>query len=422
MKNTTSGLLSNRWLLNLLIGFITTVVVPISTFVLPSNSQSKRPVYIVAHRCNEGSWATNAVQKHGVNAIEADFRYGTKDGVTGWFLAHDDLNGKREKLDVWLNAVSQEASRPNSPLQILHIDIKTPDAPLDELFDRIRGKLPFVNLIFDVGGVGSGKYLTGIKQRILKDPRAVAAMGFDDSPTDVNNFFQTAGYPLNKYWYEIGVAAGLVWSQTEQNWTREAIKARDAGLGPKVVIWTFENKSTVKYWLDQGVDGILVNSSQCYGRAGTASDADVHVASAKNLTNTEYGTRNSNAFGITTGRGETVSDNRMSYDVTIKTGDKTGAGTDSNIYLTMDGVLGRTKEIQINQFISGNAFERNQTDRFTLKNIKTIGEFPRSVKIRSDGKFAGSGWYLESITINGKTARFDRWIESGKLEATAPMN
>jgi hypothetical protein len=322
---------------------------------------------------------------------------------------------KNRALDVWLNAVSQ------APPALLHVDIKTPDAPLAELFDKLRSKLPSVNLIFDIGLVKDGKYLTAIKSRILNDPRSVAAMGFDDSPTDVNNFFQKEGYPLNKYWYEIGVAAGLVWSKTEQDWTREAIKARDAGLGPKVVIWSFENKSTVNYWLEQGVDGILVNSSQCFGLAGTGSDADVHVASAKQLTNAEYGTR-SNAFGITTGSGATVSDNRMSYDVSIKTGDKTGAGTDSNIYLTLDGVLGRTKEIQVNQFISGNAFERNQTDRFTLKNIKTIGEFPRSIKIRSDGKFAGSAWYLESITINGKTARFDRWIESGKLEVTAPMN
>ncbi|WP_373541711.1 PLAT/LH2 domain-containing protein [Chamaesiphon sp.] len=415
MKNITSDLLSNRWLLNLSIGFVTAVVVPFSAFVLPSNSQSKRPVYVIAHRCNAGSWVKNVVQKQGVNAIEADFMYGTKNGVTGWFLAHDDLSGNRETLDAWLNAVSQ------APLALLHVDIKTPDAPLDELFDKIRAKLPSVNLIFDIGLVKDGKYLTPIKSRILNDPRAVAAMGFDDSPTDVNNFFQNAGYPLNKYWYEIGVAAGLVWSKTEQDWTREAIKARDAGLGPKVVIWTFENKSTVNYWLEQGVDGILVNSSQCFGLAGTGSDADVHVASAKKLTNAEYGTR-SNAFGITTGSGATVSDNRMSYDVTIKTGDKTGAGTDSNIYLTLDGVLGRTREIQINQFISGNAFERNQTDRFTLKNIKTIGEFPRSIKIRSDGKFAGAAWYLESITINGKTARFDRWIESGKLEVSAPMN
>jgi hypothetical protein len=417
MKNATSGLLSKRWLLNLSIGFVTAVVVPFSAFVMPSNSQSKRPVYIVAHRCNEGSWATSAVQKQGVNAIEADFMYGTKDGVTGWFLAHDNLNGNREALDFWLNAVSQ------APPALLHVDIKTPNAPLAELFDKIRAKLPSVNLIFDIGLVKDGKYLTAIKSRILNDPRSVAAMGFDDSPTDVNNFFQKEGYPLNKYWYEIGVAAGLRWSQTEQDWTREAIKSRNAGIGPKVVIWTFERKSTVKYWLEEGVDAILVNSSSCYGRTtAMATDADVHVKTAKALTNAEYGTRNSNAFVITSGGSTTSGNQTRNYEVSIKTGNKTGAGTDSNIYLTLSGVLGRTEEIQVNQFISGNAFERNNTDTFMLKNIINIGEVLRSVKIRSDDKFAGSAWYLESITINGKTVKIDKWIQTGSLEVVVPFN
>jgi PLAT/LH2 domain len=111
----------------------------------------------------------------------------------------------------------------------------------------------------------------------------------------------------------------------------------------------------------------------------------------------------------------------MSYEVRIKTGNKTGAGTDSNIYLTLDGVLGRTREIQVNQFISGNAFERNKTDTFTLKNIPTIGEYPRSVKIRSDGKYPGSAWYLESITINGKTAQINQWIDTGSLTVEVPL-
>lgn len=416
------GTANKRRLLSRSIGFITALVVPISTFVLPSNSQNKRPVYIVAHRCNEGSWATNAVQKQGVNAIEADFMYGTKDGVTGWFLAHDNLNGNREALDFWLNAVSQ------APPALLHVDIKTPNAPLPELFDKIRAKLPSVNLIFDVGLVKDGKYLAGIKTRILRDPKAVAALGFDDSPTDVNNFFQKERYPLKKYWYAIGVAAGLPWSQTEQNWTREAIKSRNAGIGPKVVIWTLETKGTVKYWLDEGVDAILVNASACYGRTTAFStDADVHVTTAKNLTNAEYGTSDSNAFRITsgggtsTGSGTTSSNQTRNYQVSIKTGDRTGAGTDSNIYITLDGVLGRTNEIQVNQFISGNAFERNNTDTFMLKNINNIGEVIRSVKIRSDAKFAGSAWYLESITIDGKTVQVNKWIESGKLTVDVPF-
>jgi hypothetical protein len=247
--------------------------------------------YIVAHRCNVGSWAKNAVNKQGVNAIEADFRYGRPNVFVkkGWYLAHDDVLVDSVRLDKWLNDVSQLSS-----LVILHVDIKTPDAPLDTLFDQLRAKLPNVYLIFDIGTVKNGKHLAKIRNKILQDDKAVAAMGFDDSPTNVNAFFQNEGYPLNKYWYEIGLAAGFTWSKQEEDWTREAIAARNAGKGPKVVIWTFENATSVKSWLKEGVDGILVNSSQCYGLAGAGSDANIHVQNAKN--NGRYGTTTDHPF------------------------------------------------------------------------------------------------------------------------------
>lgn len=273
------GNATKRLFLHLVIGLI-------AAFVVTSELQAQyQSTYIVAHRCNASNWAVNAVQKHGVNAIEADFRYGKKD----WYLAHDHVLPTSVKLDTWLDAVSKEASRVGSPLALLHVDIKTLAAPLGDLFDRIREKLPTVYLLFDVGLVENGKYLAKIKDRILSDNRAAAAMGFDDSPTKVNQFFKKEGYPLNKYWYEIGVAAGLVWSKQEQDWTREAIRSRNAGTGPKVVIWTFEKESSVIYWLQEDVDAILVNSSKCFGRAGLATDADVHVRNAKACRRNEGG-------------------------------------------------------------------------------------------------------------------------------------
>jgi Ricin-type beta-trefoil lectin domain len=263
-----------------------------------SNSQKQGPAYIIAHRCNGIDYVKNAAQKQGVNAIEADFAYGRPTVFTKkrWYLAHDGVNVGSETLDDWLKSVSKEASRTGTPLALLHVDIKNPEGPLPELFDTLRAKLPNVHLIFDIGLVKAGKYLAPIKSRILNDSKAVAAMGFDDSPTSVNAFFQREGYPLNKYWYEIGLAAGFTWSKKEEDWTKEAIRLRNAGQGPKIVIWTFEKESSVKDWLNQGVDGILVNSSSCFGRTTKiATDADVHVRNAKNLPN-GYATPADNAF------------------------------------------------------------------------------------------------------------------------------
>lgn len=420
-------------LLSFLIGFIPAFVAPISMLVLPSKmlaASQARPVYVVAHRCNTGSGAANAAKNQGVNAIEADFKYGRPDigAAKDWYLAHDDVLVDSVRLKDWLKDVSQEASRVDSPLTLLHVDIKTPDGPLEDLFDQLKAELPTVNLIFDIGLVKNGTYLARIKDRILNYDRAVAAMGFDDSPTAVNDFFKQEGYPLNKYWYEIGLAAAFGWSAEEQNWAREAIKSRDAGTGPKVVIWTFEQESTVKEWLDAGVDAILVNSSECFGRTTAfATDADTHVKNAKNLTNAKYGKRNDNAFpvvGVST-QNDPVPNNPSPpapsnpvYQVSIKTGDKVGAGTDSNIFMTIYGQKGQTGEIRLNGLLSGNAFERNQIDALALQGYLDVGTLTK-VKIRSDGNYAGAGWYLERITINGKTARFGQWLEKNQLSAEA---
>jgi PLAT/LH2 domain len=419
--------------LSFLIGFIPAFVAPISMLVLPSKmlgASQDRPVYIVAHRCNTGSQATNAVKNQGVNAIEADFMYGRPDigAAKDWYLAHDNVLPTSVRLKDWLKDVSQEASRVASPLTLLHVDIKTPDAPLEDLFDQIKTELPTVNLIFDIGLVKNGTYLARIKDRILNYDRAVAAMGFDDSPTAVNDFFKKEGYPLNKYWYEIGLAAAFGWSAEEQNWARDAIKSRDAGLGPKVVIWTFEKESTVKEWLDAGVDAILVNSSECFGRTTAfATDADTHVKNAKTLANAKYGKRTDNAFptaSVSTKK-DPVPNNPSPpvpsnpvYQVSIKTGDKVGAGTDSNIFMTIYGDRGQTGEIRLNGLLSGNAFERNQIDALALQGFLDVGTLTK-VKIRSDGNYAGAAWYLERVTINGKTARFGQWLEKNQLSAEA---
>ncbi|ULA65165.1 MAG: hypothetical protein LZF86_190467 [Nitrospira sp.] len=243
--------------------------------------------YIIAHRCNEGDWVKNVVNEHGVNGIEADFRYAHNE----WNLAHDNIAGTFLPLDTWLADASTVASK----LALLHVDIKSPEGPLDNLYDRLRAKFPGVGLIFDFGAVSNGQYLDKIEERILSDPLAVAAFGFDDSPTKVMEFFRKRGFPLHKYWYEIGLAAGFVGSQTEADWAKQTILMRKAGFGPRVVVWTYEKEASVKAWLDDEVDAILVNSSSCYGRTSAlVSDADVHVKNAK--AKGKYGKPGENPF------------------------------------------------------------------------------------------------------------------------------
>ncbi len=89
---------------------------------------------------------------------------------------------------------------------------------------------------------------------------------------------------------------------------------------------------------------------------------------------------------------------KKDYAITIKTMDQAGAGTDSNIFITLIGSKGNSGEIRANGLLSGNAFERNSTDKFTLSAVKDIGVISQ-VKIRSDGAYAGAGWDLGTVTV-----------------------
>lgn len=109
------------------------------------------------------------------------------------------------------------------------------------------------------------------------------------------------------------------------------------------------------------------------------------------------------------------------YQVTIKTGDQFKAGTDSNIFLTMYGAKGISQEERLNQHISGNAFERNDTDTLTLTLDEDLGDI-YMIEIRSDMMYAGAGWLCNSFKIQKADSCMvtfqmpsNNWIEDEKV-------
>jgi len=112
------------------------------------------------------------------------------------------------------------------------------------------------------------------------------------------------------------------------------------------------------------------------------------------------------------------------YTMTVKTGTRSGAGTDSNIYVVLYGSKGKTREIRLNGYIKRDAFENGQRDtlQFAAEDVGNV----QSMLVRSDNKFFGAAWDLDSIAVTKKgsvkkTAYFKRWIETGMLSATAPL-
>lgn len=86
------------------------------------------------------------------------------------------------------------------------------------------------------------------------------------------------------------------------------------------------------------------------------------------------------------------------YRLKIKTGDKSLAGTDANLSFQLVGSNGTTNWITANPYISGNAFERNDTDTVLLTFDRSVGRIT-GLNIRSDLWGAGAGWYCDYVEL-----------------------
>lgn len=114
---------------------------------------------------------------------------------------------------------------------------------------------------------------------------------------------------------------------------------------------------------------------------------------------------------------------KTTYQVSIKTADEAGAGTDSNIYMKICGEAGCTAEQQINSKITGDAFERNQTDRISFLDYTDVGNLT-GFTIRSDMSFPGSAWRPESVSITTEVRGVTTMYTTGNskyIDSDAPL-
>lgn len=66
--------------------------------------------------------------------------------------------------------------------------------------------------------------------------------------------------------------------------------------------------------------------------------------------------------------------NLIDYDISVHTGDKSGAGTNANVFVTIYGSKGASDEIQLNAVhdrFGRNDFSRNQVDTFTIFTVRS---------------------------------------------------
>ena len=93
------------------------------------------------------------------------------------------------------------------------------------------------------------------------------------------------------------------------------------------------------------------------------------------------------------------------YTVRVVTGNKTGSGTDANVFLTMIGENGESPEFPLKDSQNRNKFERDQTDTFQL-NTPDLGQVYK-ISIRHDNAgLLNADWFLDRVEVEN-----DEWTE-----------
>jgi hypothetical protein len=268
---------------------------------------------VIAHRCNDPGDPAKAVNDEKVNAIEADFRWGrpTVGADDRWTVEHDAfVFDWSTQLDDWLDKVALETKNPQSGLALIVLDIKTPDGPLVNLYHRVRNKLGSdINLMFSIGSFPNGTAnFDKLRDLLNADPRAGAAIDFlegNENQDDVQAFFKD--HNMDKYWLADGIfAASTVFESIEKN-VADGMALRDAETNCSafhgVYTWTYEEKDKIQWYLNQGVNGIIVNTNACYQFVNPAGpevidSAEEVVAWAKAVPGRKFATRADNPFDM----------------------------------------------------------------------------------------------------------------------------
>ena len=108
----------------------------------------------------------------------------------------------------------------------------------------------------------------------------------------------------------------------------------------------------------------------------------------------------------------------VNYIVEVYTGNKSGAGTDADVFCNLFGEMGDTGERSLTKSETNrNPFEKGKVDVFkieavTLKHLK-------KVRIGHNGKRAGAGWFLDKIVVKQEgNPKYDQVFECNRWLAT----
>jgi hypothetical protein len=229
----------------------------------PVPLKNTRPVYVVAHRCNDYGEVGLAISG-GCNAVECDLQYNEKSKEV--FVNHDLPIGTT--LDEWIkNAKEIKDLYPNR-FSLIIFDCKFANSLEDnvnaDIFLKVRkisreilnpeGSVK-INTIFSIASLDHRKGFDKIMKDLL--PHEGIAIDQCDKPVDVEKFF--AENSVENCWYGDGIAT--IGAKDVFPFIKEGCDLRDAhGRFKKVYVWTLAKEDSIKKFYEQaGVDAVFIN-------------------------------------------------------------------------------------------------------------------------------------------------------------------
>lgn len=215
-----------------------------------------RPFYAIDHKATEIVEVRKALEA-GANAVECDIRYFDN----RLWVEHDDTDSE-VRLDHWLDGVRNLANAYGDQFALVIFDIKEEGMSAHrvwQLREQVRTRLTDstgLNVIFSVAELGRGDMF----DQIHDDLGAREALSIDehDSALAVVEFFRQHG--VNNNCFGNGTSAyGIEGSGIRDSLSDAIWYKRLYGFISLVYVWTIDAKSSMRRWIDAGVDGMLTN-------------------------------------------------------------------------------------------------------------------------------------------------------------------
>ncbi len=221
---------------------------------------AKRPIYLIAHRCNNSKDIHNALQS-GANAVECDIRCDAPGN--DWIVHHDGYFPERSlSLRTWLSEAAAAAKVFKDRFCLIYLDIKNPEyieslhEYVNKYFEQTR--MEKVRIIYSTAKIEDAEKFALIAKKL--NSWEGMTIDYEDDPAEVQEFFLSIG--VERFWYSNGINAAVSDYSALRETLKKAGELRDTEKQiKKTCIWTIEKPATAsEYLYDELVDGIMTNA------------------------------------------------------------------------------------------------------------------------------------------------------------------